>query len=50
MAAGARLCLALPGGGGYGTPADRPEADIRADLEAGYITLEEARTVYGLKN
>lgn len=37
-----------PGGGGYGSPtARRPEA-VLADVRAGLITKERARTVYGV--
>lgn len=46
--AGARLRLSLPGGGGYGAPEDRDQGAIRADLAAGYITLQDARETYGL--
>lgn len=46
---GARLVLKLPGGGGYGDPAERPHDAVRADLAAGYITPEQARTDYGLE-
>ena len=46
--AGARLVLSLPGGGGYGDPADRPKDKVRADLGAGYISAEQAKADYGL--
>ncbi|MEM9060978.1 MAG: hydantoinase B/oxoprolinase family protein [Pseudomonadota bacterium] len=45
---GSRLVLGLPGGGGYGAPQDRPRAHVRADLDAGYITEDQASTDYGL--
>jgi N-methylhydantoinase B len=45
---GERLVLTLPGGGGYGSPMERDRAKVRADLAAGYITAEQARTIYGL--
>ncbi len=48
VSAGARLVLHLPGGGGYGAPQERPHEDVRADLEAGYISLDQARQDYGL--
>lgn len=48
--AGARLVLQLPGGGGYGAPAARPRAAVEADLEAGYITADQAARDYKLKN
>ena len=44
-----RLRLSLPGGGGYGTPTERDEKDIQADVEAGLITLEQAAQSYGYK-
>jgi N-methylhydantoinase B len=36
--AGARALIALPGGGGYGDPAERDPAAVAADLDAGWIT------------
>ncbi|MDB6176406.1 hydantoinase B/oxoprolinase family protein [Paracoccus sp. Z330] len=45
-----RLVLRLPGGGGYGDPSKRNRELVRADLEAGYITSEQARDDYGLKD
>lgn len=45
---GARLILRLPGGGGWGAPKDRPRDRVRADLEAGYITADQAANDYGL--
>jgi len=47
IAAGERLRLSLPGGGGLGDPRDRDRVRVRADLEAGYISSGEAREVYG---
>jgi N-methylhydantoinase B/oxoprolinase/acetone carboxylase alpha subunit len=35
------------GGGGYGDPAERDAAAIRADLREGYVTRETAREQYG---
>lgn len=35
-------------GGGYGDPLRRPQAAVLSDLRNGYITAEEAATVYGL--
>jgi N-methylhydantoinase B len=34
------------GGGGYGDPAERDPALIAADIEEGYLTIEEARRAY----
>jgi N-methylhydantoinase B len=39
--AGRRLILNLPGGGGFGDPANRPHADRQADLVKGYVTAAE---------
>ncbi|MCA0847966.1 hydantoinase B/oxoprolinase family protein [Salipiger thiooxidans] len=37
-----------PSGGGFGPAADRPEAEVRNDLEAGLISEEVARRDFGL--
>lgn len=36
-----------PSGGGFGDPADRTSEEVAADLEAGLISAETARSVYG---
>ncbi|MEM6745311.1 MAG: hydantoinase B/oxoprolinase family protein, partial [Pseudomonadota bacterium] len=38
-----------PSGGGFGPASERPEAEVRADLEAGLISEETARRVYGVE-
>ncbi len=38
IARGQRLRLETPGGGGYGPPAERPQALIERDLKLGYTT------------
>lgn len=43
---GRRLVLSLPGGGGYGDPANRPTKAVSHDLQHGYITKEQA-ALYG---
>ncbi|MBD9388581.1 hydantoinase B/oxoprolinase family protein [Agrobacterium sp. AGB01] len=43
---GRRLVLSLPGGGGYGDPANRPTEAVSHDLQHGYITKEQA-ALYG---
>jgi N-methylhydantoinase B len=43
---GARLMLSLPGGGGHGNPAERPKADVLADVANGYISQAEAQKHY----
>jgi N-methylhydantoinase B len=35
------------GGGGWGDPAERNPAEVRADLERGYVTPEQAQADYG---
>lgn len=44
---GARLRLSLPGGGGHGDPALRDPDALRRDLEAGFVTADEAARLYG---
>lgn len=36
------------GGGGYGTPLDRPVAKVESDLREGYISRERAERCYGI--
>jgi N-methylhydantoinase B len=43
---GQRLRIASPGGGGYGDPAARDPAAIKADLALGYVTPEAAARDY----
>jgi N-methylhydantoinase B len=47
VAAGQRLRLSLPGGGGYGRPEARGRLEVTRDLAAGYITAEQARNIHG---
>ena len=49
MKSGQRLRLSLPGGGGYGDPKARRPAAVGNDLEAEYITKDEALRDYGYK-
>ncbi len=46
-AAGERLCLIGPCGGGYGDPAERDAAAVREDVLDGYVSEESARSIYG---
>ena len=39
--------LVMPGGGGYGNPADRDPAMVAADLANGFITPSHAKEAYG---
>jgi len=48
IAAGDRLRVRYPGGGGFGDPRERDRAAVAADLEAGLISETVAREVYGL--
>ena len=36
--AGSTLVLETPGGGGFGDPSERNEADIKGDLEDGFVS------------
>ncbi|MEM7424395.1 MAG: hydantoinase B/oxoprolinase family protein, partial [Pseudomonadota bacterium] len=47
---GERAVLDLPGGAGYGPPASRDPADVRRDVELGYISREAARRDYGFED
>jgi N-methylhydantoinase B len=47
-AAGERLCLVSPCGGGYGDPMERDRDAVRADVSEGYVSPESAREKYGL--
>jgi N-methylhydantoinase B len=47
-AAGDRLCLVSPCGGGYGDPMERDRDAVRADVSEGYVSPESAREKYGL--
>src|SRR6056297_61848 len=47
VAAGQRLRLSLPGGGGYGPPEARAREEVMRDLAAGYITADAARDIHG---
>ena len=48
IAAGDRLRVRYPGGGGFGDPRKRDREAVRADLEAGRISEQAAREIYGL--
>ena len=43
-----RLILELPGGGGFGDPAERSPEAVRADIENGYVSAEQAKACYGV--
>lgn len=46
--AGARVVLEMPGGGGYGNPAERSLKAIESDLERGYVSWPAAADAYGI--
>ena len=46
LAAGDVVSLRTPGGGGYGDPAERPDAAVELDLRLGKLSEEEASDVY----
>jgi N-methylhydantoinase B len=46
-AAGDRLCLMSPCGGGYGDPSERNPEAVAADVLDGYVTVRSADTAYG---
>lgn len=48
IAAGDRLHVSTPGGGGYGDPRKRDPADVARDLERGYYTPEQIRARFGV--
>ena len=43
---GQRLCLSLPGGGGYGLPELRDHLALQKDLKSGFITKNQAKSDY----
>ncbi len=47
--AGARLIVETPGGAGIGDPALRDGEALELDLRAGFVSAEEARSVYKAK-
>ncbi len=45
---GEKIVSYSAGGGGYGPPVERPAAQVRYDVEEGWISKERAREIYGL--
>ncbi len=50
VSAGRKVMLAMPGGAGYGNPAERDIALVKKDLLRGYISKQVARSEYGLSD
>ncbi|HLY22213.1 MAG TPA: hydantoinase B/oxoprolinase family protein [bacterium] len=48
LPAGTEVTLGLPGGGGYGPPSERDPARVLEDVRNGYVSVERARTDYGV--
>ena len=48
LASDARVQLNLPGGGGYGSPFQRPVTLVYDDVVNGYVSLESAERDYGV--
>ncbi len=48
FAAGDRIDLGSPGGGGYGNPCDRDPAAVEDDLNDGFIGPDAARDIYAV--
>ncbi|MCR6481734.1 hydantoinase B/oxoprolinase family protein [Amycolatopsis sp. OK19-0408] len=46
LARNAVVDVTLPGGGGYGTPSERPVAAVLADVVDGYVSVDTASNVY----
>jgi N-methylhydantoinase B len=45
---GDTVTIDAPGGGGYGNPLEREPEMVEADVAEGYVTLERARSDYGV--
>ncbi|MDO8941709.1 MAG: hypothetical protein Q7U75_00920, partial [Desulfobacterales bacterium] len=45
---GTRITLRTAGGGGYGSPYLRDPELVRSDVANGYISIERAKTEYGV--
>jgi len=44
---GDQVQILTPGGGGFGDPAERPPADLEADVKDAFVSPEAARRDYG---
>jgi N-methylhydantoinase B len=48
LSEGDLLRIERPGGGGLGDPLERPAADVFEDVRQGYVSIEQARSEYGV--
>jgi N-methylhydantoinase B len=48
LKAGDAWRISSGGGGGYGSPLDRPAEDVRADVYQGYVSVKAAAELYGV--
>ena len=48
LAPGDRVRFVLSGGGGYGDPRERDPARVLADVEQGYVSVEQAEADYAV--
>ncbi|MFM9885769.1 MAG: hydantoinase B/oxoprolinase family protein [Burkholderiales bacterium] len=48
LKAGDRVHLHTAGGGGFGPPHERDQQSVAVDVQRGYVSLGEAREVYGV--
>jgi N-methylhydantoinase B len=48
LKAGDAFRIRSGGGGGYGSPFDRPIEDVREDVRQGYVSLKAANALYGV--
>jgi N-methylhydantoinase B len=47
LAAGDRIAMRSPGGGGFGDPSDRAASDVADDVIDEYLSATDARAIYG---
>ncbi|KPF44166.1 hydantoinase B/oxoprolinase family protein [Rhizobium sp. AAP43] len=47
--AGQKVRIESPGGGGYGNPWTRPPERVARDVRLGFVSRENARTLYGVE-
>jgi len=48
LKAGDAWRISSGGGGGYGSPFDRPAEDVRDDVYQGYVSVKAAAELYGV--